>query len=61
MVEAFGAWVEKSMYGKKYMGIDRSTFLVGGDGRVAKAWRGVKVPGHVEEVLEAAKEMGKGG
>ncbi|MGH6911867.1 MAG: hypothetical protein ACREEG_16900 [Phenylobacterium sp.] len=49
------------MIGKKYMGIDRSTFLVGSDGRVAKAWRGVKVPGHVEEVLEAAKEMGKTG
>ncbi|MFO1036328.1 MAG: peroxiredoxin [Geminicoccaceae bacterium] len=54
-VEAFGSWVEKSMYGKKYMGIDRSTFLVGKDGKILKAWRGVKVPGHVEEVLEAAK------
>ncbi len=55
LIEAFGSWVEKSMYGKKYMGIDRSTFLVGADGRVVKAWRGVKVPGHVESVLEAAK------
>jgi peroxiredoxin Q/BCP len=55
VVEAFGAWVEKSMYGKKYMGIDRSTFLVGRDGRIVRAWRGVKVPGHAEEVLEAAK------
>jgi peroxiredoxin Q/BCP len=55
VVEAFGSWVEKSMYGKKYMGVDRSTFLVGADGRVIRAWRGVKVPGHVEEVLEAAK------
>lgn len=55
VVEAYGAWIEKSMYGKKYMGIDRSTFLIGKDGRVAKAWRGVKVPGHVEEVLEAAR------
>ncbi len=55
VVEAYGAWVEKSMYGKKYMGIDRSTFLVGKDGRVAKAWRGVKVPGHVEEVLQATR------
>ena len=45
LVEAYGAWVEKSMYGKKYMGIDRSTFLVGEDGRIRKAWRGVKVPG----------------
>jgi peroxiredoxin Q/BCP len=57
VVEAFGAWVEKSMYGKKYMGIDRSTFLVGADGRIAKAWRGVKVPGHVEEVLAAARAV----
>ncbi len=58
-VEAFGAWVEKSMYGKKYMGIDRATFLVGPDGKVARAWRGVKVPGHVEEVLEAAKSLAR--
>lgn len=57
VVEAFGSWVEKSMYGKKYMGIDRSTFLVGGDGRVLRIWRGVKVPGHVEEVLEAARQL----
>jgi thioredoxin-dependent peroxiredoxin len=47
-----------NMDGKKYMGIDRSTFLVGPDGRVVKAWRGVKVPGHVEEVLEAARRLG---
>ena len=60
MVEAFGAWVEKSMYGKKYMGIDRSTFLVGPDGRVARAWRKVSVPGHVEEVLAAAQSVGHG-
>ena len=58
VVEAFGAWVEKSMYGKTYMGIDRSTFLVGKDGKVLRAWRGVKVPGHVEEVLAAAKAVG---
>ncbi|WP_027135162.1 peroxiredoxin [Geminicoccus roseus] len=56
-VERVGAWVEKSMYGKKYMGIDRSTFLVDADGRVVRAWRSVKVPGHVEEVLDAAKEL----
>lgn len=56
-VEAFGAWVEKSMYGKTYMGIDRSTFLVGADGRIARAWRKVSVPGHVEEVLTAAKSL----
>jgi len=57
VVEAFGTWVEKSMYGKKYMGIDRATFLVGADGKVVRAWRGVKVPGHVEEVLQAAQAV----
>ncbi len=57
-LEAFGAWVEKSMYGKKYMGIDRSTFLFDGDGRLVRAWRKVRVPGHVIEVLEAAREVG---
>lgn len=50
---AYGVWVEKSMYGKKYMGIERSTFLIGPDGRILKIWRGVKVPGHVEEVMKA--------
>jgi thioredoxin-dependent peroxiredoxin len=53
--EAFGVWVEKSMYGKQYMGIERATFLIGADGKVAQIWRKVKVPGHVVEVLEAAK------
>jgi peroxiredoxin Q/BCP len=57
LVEAYGAWVEKSMYGKRYMGIDRSTFLVGADGRIAKVWRKVSVPGHVEEVLAAAQAL----
>lgn len=61
VVEAFGAWVEKSMYGKKYMGIDRATFLVDGEGRVRKIWRGVKVPGHIEEVLSAARSLGSAG
>jgi peroxiredoxin Q/BCP len=56
-LEAFGAWVEKAMYGKKYMGIDRSTFLFDADGALVRAWRKVRVPGHVVEVLEAAKEM----
>jgi peroxiredoxin Q/BCP len=55
VAERYGVWAEKSMYGKKYMGIDRSTFLIGGDGVVRKAWRGVKVPGHVDAVLEAVK------
>jgi peroxiredoxin Q/BCP len=53
--ERYGVWTEKSMYGKKYMGVDRSTFLIGGDGRIVRAWRGVKVPGHVEAVLAAVK------
>jgi len=55
--DAFGTWVEKSMYGRKYMGMERSTFLIGKDGRVQKAWRKVKVPGHAEEVLKAAKSL----
>jgi thioredoxin-dependent peroxiredoxin len=56
--EAFGTWVEKSMYGRKYMGMERSTFLIGKDGRVARAWRKVKVPGHAAEVLKAVKSAG---
>lgn len=52
---AFGTWVEKSMYGRKYMGMERSTFLIGRDGRVSKAWRKVKVPGHAEDVLRAVR------
>lgn len=55
--QAYGVWIEKSMYGRKYMGVDRSTFLVGRDGRIARAWRKVKVPGHVEEVLGAARAL----
>ena len=54
---AFGTWVEKSMYGRKYMGMERSTFLIGKGGRVQRAWRKVKVPGHAEEVLKAAKSQ----
>jgi len=53
--DSFGTWVQKSMYGRKYMGMERSTFLIGADGRVVKAWRKVKVPGHAQEVLEAAR------
>ena len=55
--EAYGVWVEKSMYGRKYMGIERSTFLIDGEGVVRRVWRKVKVPGHVEEVLAAAKGL----
>ncbi len=54
---AYGVWAEKSMYGRKYMGVERSTFLVDGSGRIAKAWRNVKVPGHVDEVLAAAQAL----
>lgn len=55
--EAFGTWVQKSMYGRKYMGIERATYLIGADGRVLKAWRKVKVPNHAQEVLTAAQEL----
>ena len=55
--DAFGTWVEKSMYGRKYMGMERATYLIGADGRVLKAWRKVKVPKHAEEVLKAAKAI----
>jgi len=55
MLEKYGVWIEKSMYGKKYMGIERATFLIGEDGKIEKIWHGVKVSGHAEEVLEAVK------
>ncbi len=57
VVERYGAWVEKSMYGRKYMGIDRSTFLIDGKGVIRRIWRKVKVPGHVAEVLAAAQAL----
>ena len=56
-VEALGAWVEKSLYGRKYMGIDRSTFLIDGEGMVRQVWRKVKVPGHAEQVLKAVRAL----
>jgi thioredoxin-dependent peroxiredoxin len=56
---AYGVWVEKSMYGKKYMGVERSTFLVDKSGKIAQVWRKVKVPGHADEVLAAAKTLVK--
>jgi peroxiredoxin Q/BCP len=55
--EAFGVWKEKSMYGKTYMGIERSTFLINADGQIVSEWRKVKVPGHVEAVLQALKDL----
>jgi len=57
VVEAYGVWIEKSMYGRKYMGVDRTTFLIDAKGRIAKIWRKVKVPGHVKEVLDAVKAL----
>ncbi len=57
VLEAFGVWVEKSMYGRKYMGVERATFLVGRDGRIAALWRKVKVPGHAEAVLAAVDAL----
>ena len=57
LCESFGVIKEKNMYGKKVMGIERSTFLIDGTGVIAKAWRGVKVPGHVEDVLKAAQDL----
>ncbi|QCI97656.1 thioredoxin-dependent thiol peroxidase [Agrobacterium larrymoorei] len=55
--EAYGVWKEKSMYGKKYMGVERTTFLVSPEGKVAKIWNKVKVAGHAQEVLEEAKSL----
>ncbi len=57
VLEAYGVWVEKSMYGRQYMGIERATFLIDGAGKIARVWRKVKVPGHVAEVLAAAKAL----
>ncbi|MEZ6163063.1 MAG: thioredoxin-dependent thiol peroxidase [Phycisphaerales bacterium] len=54
----YGVWVEKSMYGRTYMGIDRTTYLIDKDGKVARRWDKVKVPGHADEVLAAVKELG---
>src|SRR5947199_7420383 len=55
--EAFGTWVQKSMYGRKYMGMERATFFIGADGRVLRAWHKVKVPGHAQDVLKSAREL----
>jgi peroxiredoxin Q/BCP len=57
MLESYGVWVEKSMYGKKYMGVERTTVLIDAEGKVAKLWPKVKVPGHAEEVLAAVKAL----
>lgn len=57
MLAAYGVWVEKSMYGRKYMGIERTTFLIGKDGKILAAWNKVKVPGHAAEVFAAVKAL----
>ena len=57
MLIAYGVWGEKSMYGRKFMGVKRTTLLIGHDGRVARVWENVKVPGHAEAVLDAAKAL----
>jgi peroxiredoxin Q/BCP len=57
--EAYGVWVEKSMYGRKYMGVERSTFLIDSKGKIVKSWRKVKIPGHAEAVLAEVKALGK--
>ena len=57
MLEAYGVWAEKSMYGRKYMGILRNTYLIDTDGRIALVWEKVRVPGHADEVLAAAKAL----
>jgi peroxiredoxin Q/BCP len=57
VVERYGVWVEKSLYGRQYMGIDRATFLIGPDGIIRRVWRKVRVPGHVDEVLAAARSV----
>jgi peroxiredoxin Q/BCP len=58
VIEAYGSWVLKKLYGREYMGIDRSTFLIDRDGHVARIWHKVKVKGHVDEVLEAVRQLG---
>jgi peroxiredoxin Q/BCP len=55
VARAYGVWGEKSMYGRRFMGVERSTFLVDRNGVIAQAWRNVKVPGHVDDVLEAVR------
>ena len=57
LCERYGTWVEKNMYGKTYMGIERATFLIDSDGKIAQIWRKVKVPGHVEAVLDSVKAL----
>jgi peroxiredoxin Q/BCP len=57
VIEAYNLWVEKTMYGRNYMGVERATFLIGKDGRIAGIWRKVRVKGHAEAVLEAVRAL----
>ena len=57
-IRSYGVWREKQMFGRKFMGVERTTLLIGGDGKIARIWRKVRTPGHAEEVLEAAKALG---
>jgi peroxiredoxin Q/BCP len=57
MLETYGVWTEKTLYGRKYMGVERTTFLIGKDGKIAEVWNKVKVPGHAEAVLAAARSL----
>jgi peroxiredoxin Q/BCP len=57
VIEAYGAWTQKKMYGRTYMGVERSTFLIGPDGKIAGCWRGVKVTGHAAQVLDTLKKQ----
>jgi peroxiredoxin Q/BCP len=57
VAERYGAWREKNMYGKKFFGIQRSTFLIDGDGKIAKVWKSVKVDGHDQQVIDALKTL----
>lgn len=57
LCQAYGVWIEKSMYGRKYMGVERATFVIDGKGKIRETWRKVKVPGHVEAVLDAVKTL----
>jgi peroxiredoxin Q/BCP len=56
-IQSYGVWAEKTMFGRKYMGVVRTTFLIGSDGRIARVWKKVRVPGHARQVLEAAKAL----
>ncbi|MDO9490113.1 MAG: peroxiredoxin [Sphingomonadaceae bacterium] len=60
VIERYGSWIEKSLYGRKYMGIDRSTFLFDSEGKLFRSWRRVRVPGHAVEVLESVRELSRG-